>query len=206
MARAWSVCWSWPTLPPTRTPFLATCPPWLLAASVWARRHSLPGLSSIHELVHSFHPFLLMLSLLSLLLQLILLLSSLPISATTFVYQIYFFVVFVTLLGHAAPRVVSIHIITCPPPPVTTATATTARMSTHGRDIRGFTEEDFERVADFFDRAVEVTADIKKGLPGNKLKDFKAALEAGPDNYPDLVKLRDDVTEFARAFPTIGFE
>lgn len=39
---------------------------------------------------------------------------------------------------------------------------------------------------------------------GPKLKDFKAYLE---DNVPDeIAQLRSDVEEFAKEFPTIGFE
>jgi glycine hydroxymethyltransferase len=71
-------------------------------------------------------------------------------------------------------------------------------------ECRGFTEEDFEQVAVFFDRAVQITEQIHK-QSGSKLKDFKAALEKGPQNFPELVKLGDEVRTFARKFPTIGF-
>ena len=69
---------------------------------------------------------------------------------------------------------------------------------------RGLTEEDFEQVVEFFDRAVSITNTIKDQT-GGKVKDFKAALANGPAAYPELVKLRDDVTQFSRKFPTIGF-
>lgn len=69
---------------------------------------------------------------------------------------------------------------------------------------RGFTEEDFEQVVEFFDRAVAITGTIK-GQSGSKIKDFKAALASGPDAFPELVKLRDEVTQFSRKFPTVGF-
>lgn len=78
------------------------------------------------------------------------------------------------------------------------------RMGTPALTSRGFTESDFEKVAEFFDRAVDVTSSIKSST-GPKIKEFRAALENGPDAFPDLVKLRDDVTAFARSFPTIGF-
>ncbi len=78
------------------------------------------------------------------------------------------------------------------------------RMGTPALTSRGFTEEDFEVVADFFDRAVNITQDIKKQT-GSKVKDFKSALEKGPNAYPELVQLADDVKTFARKFPTIGF-
>lgn len=41
---------------------------------------------------------------------------------------------------------------------------------------------------------------------GTKLKDFKAALEKGSGDFPELVTLGEDVKKFARTFPTIGFE
>merc|ERR1711912_129213 len=58
------------------------------------------------------------------------------------------------------------------------------RMGCPALTTRGFTEEDFEKVAEFFDRAVKISVDIK-GKTGTKLKDFKAALEKGPDDFPD---------------------
>ena len=60
------------------------------------------------------------------------------------------------------------------------------------------------KVAEFVDRSVHIAKDIKTAV-GPKLKDFKAALAGGADAYPDLIKLRDDVTAFANGFPTIGF-
>jgi glycine hydroxymethyltransferase len=78
-------------------------------------------------------------------------------------------------------------------------------MGTPALTTRGFTEEDFEKVAVFFDRAVTITETIAKKT-GTKLKDFKSALEHGPMDFPELVTLREDVKVFARTFPTIGFE
>lgn len=69
---------------------------------------------------------------------------------------------------------------------------------------RGFTEEDFERVAEFFDRSVVISAKIVSQV-GPKLKDYKAFLEAGPDKVPELVALGKEVQEFSQKFPTIGF-
>lgn len=79
------------------------------------------------------------------------------------------------------------------------------RMGTPALTSRGFTEEDFVKVGDFFDRAVNIAIAIKQQT-GTKLKDFKAALENDKvNNFPDLLKLKDDVVSFARNFPTIGF-
>lgn len=80
------------------------------------------------------------------------------------------------------------------------------RMGTPAVTTRGFTEEDMVQVADFFDRAVNITHDIKTSLPTKKLKDFKAALADGAGPYPDLVQLADEVADFSCDFPTIGYE
>lgn len=69
---------------------------------------------------------------------------------------------------------------------------------------RGFTESDFEKVAVFFDRAVHITERIAIQT-GPKIKDFKAALQDGPDAFPELVELANEVKVFAQSFPTVGF-
>jgi glycine hydroxymethyltransferase len=78
------------------------------------------------------------------------------------------------------------------------------RMGSPALTTRGFTEEDFEKVAEFFDRAVKITGDIKTKT-GPKIKDFKLALETGIDHFPELVALKKEVTDFARKFPGICF-
>lgn len=69
---------------------------------------------------------------------------------------------------------------------------------------RGLTEEDFEKVAEFFDRAVKISSAIKDQT-GGKIKEYRAALANGPANYPELVQLKEEVTQFSRKFPTVGF-
>ena len=78
------------------------------------------------------------------------------------------------------------------------------RMGTPALTSRGFKEQDFAQVAEFFDRAVAIAAHVKKDT-GGKIKDFKTALEKGPDRYPELVKLGQEVKTFANKFPTVGF-
>ncbi|KAL6227598.1 hypothetical protein ACLB2K_001555 [Fragaria x ananassa] len=68
---------------------------------------------------------------------------------------------------------------------------------------RGFVEEDFAKVADFFDAAVKLAVKVKAEAKGTKLKDFLAAL---PAFQSETAKLRHDVEEYAKQFPTIGFE
>lgn len=42
--------------------------------------------------------------------------------------------------------------------------------------------------------------------PGTKLKDFVAAMESSAPIQSEISKLRHDVEEYAKQFPTIGFE
>merc|ERR1712146_533411 len=77
------------------------------------------------------------------------------------------------------------------------------RMGAPALTSRGLEEKDFAQVCEFFDRAVKISVDIK-GKTGTKLKDFKAALQNGPGDFPELVKLANDVKEFSNQFPAIG--
>lgn len=78
-------------------------------------------------------------------------------------------------------------------------------MGTPALTTRGLTEEDFDVVADFFDRAVQISLKVREQT-GKKIKDYRAALADGGDDIPELVKLKEDVSTFARQFPTIGYE
>jgi glycine hydroxymethyltransferase len=69
---------------------------------------------------------------------------------------------------------------------------------------RGFLEADFEKVADFLDRAVKIAQKVDSKSKGKKFKDFREALES--HDWPEIAELRGDVAEFARGFPTVGFE
>jgi len=82
------------------------------------------------------------------------------------------------------------------------------RMGAPALTSRGFTTEDFTKVAEFFDQGVEIAVKLKSSPAGAKLKDFRATLadDAWAANVPELVELRARVTAFARTFPTIGFK
>jgi len=77
------------------------------------------------------------------------------------------------------------------------------RMGTPALTTRGFMEKDFVTVANFVDRAIKITVGIKEKT-GKKLKDFRQALET--EDFPEITQLKNDVEEFAKSFPTIGFE
>ncbi|KAJ8545933.1 hypothetical protein K7X08_018516 [Anisodus acutangulus] len=80
------------------------------------------------------------------------------------------------------------------------------RMGTPALTSRGFVEEDFVKVADFFDAAVKMAVKVKAEAQGTTLKDFVATLESRAPIKSEIAKLRHDVEEYAKQFPTIGFE
>ncbi|PQP94594.1 serine hydroxymethyltransferase mitochondrial [Prunus yedoensis var. nudiflora] len=71
---------------------------------------------------------------------------------------------------------------------------------------RGFLEEDFAKVAEYFDAAVKLALKIKAAAKGTKLKDFVAILESDGEIQSEIAKLRHEVEQYAKQFPTIGFE
>ncbi|XP_057251851.1 serine hydroxymethyltransferase, mitochondrial, partial [Beta vulgaris subsp. vulgaris] len=79
------------------------------------------------------------------------------------------------------------------------------RMGTPALTSRGFIEEDFVKVAEYFDAAVKLSLKIKAETKGTKLKDFVATLQSGAFDS-EIAKLRREVEEYAKQFPTIGFE
>ena len=80
------------------------------------------------------------------------------------------------------------------------------RMGTPALTSRGFVEADFEKVAEFFDRAVNIAVKLKNTEEGKKLKGFKELCAVGPSVDPELEALRNDVMDFACSFPTVGFD
>ena len=77
------------------------------------------------------------------------------------------------------------------------------RMGTPALTSRDFTEKDFATVADLFDKGVSIALDVKK--TGGKLKDFKQKLTS-PEFKPIIDNLKQEVTTFAKKFPTVGWE
>ena len=59
------------------------------------------------------------------------------------------------------------------------------------------------QVAEFVDRAVQIAVKVKE-QSGNKLKDFRTFVDTQP--IPELAALKREVEEYAKQFPTIGFE
>ncbi|XP_019192162.1 PREDICTED: serine hydroxymethyltransferase, mitochondrial-like [Ipomoea nil] len=80
------------------------------------------------------------------------------------------------------------------------------RMGTPALTSRGFVEEDFVKVAEFFDAAVMLALEIKAKAQGTKLKDFVTAMNSSSSTQSEIAKLRSEVEDYAKQFPTIGFE
>lgn len=79
------------------------------------------------------------------------------------------------------------------------------RMGTPALTSRGFKEDDFTKVAEFFDRGVGIALKIKEKIPSKKLKDYKSYLAGGAEVEPELAALASEVAEFAKTFPTVGY-
>jgi glycine hydroxymethyltransferase len=68
---------------------------------------------------------------------------------------------------------------------------------------RGLLEADFDKVFQFVDRGIQIALKLVNKSPSSK-SDFNAMLEECDDS--ELSDLKEEVTAFARSFPTIGFE
>ncbi|QKX56520.1 uncharacterized protein TRUGW13939_03625 [Talaromyces rugulosus] len=75
------------------------------------------------------------------------------------------------------------------------------RVGTPAMTTRGFSEEDFKRVATYIDQAVKLAKNIQSQLPkeANKLKDFKAKLAS--DTIPEVSELRKEIAAWASTYP-----
>eukprot|EP00547_Thalassionema_nitzschioides_P013473 CAMPEP_0194243754 /NCGR_PEP_ID=MMETSP0158-20130606/9672_1 /TAXON_ID=33649 /ORGANISM="Thalassionema nitzschioides, Strain L26-B" /LENGTH=500 /DNA_ID=CAMNT_0038979059 /DNA_START=19 /DNA_END=1518 /DNA_ORIENTATION=- len=80
------------------------------------------------------------------------------------------------------------------------------RMGSPALTSRGLLEDDFTKVAEFFDRAVEIAVNLKNTDEGKKLKGFRKMCSVGPSIDAKLVQLRAEVSDFACTFPTVGFD
>jgi len=74
------------------------------------------------------------------------------------------------------------------------------RLGTPALTTRGFVESDFEKVAEFIDKGLKITATItQEGSNASKLADFKACVAS--KEYPLITALRKEVEEYANKFP-----
>ncbi|CRG85673.1 glycine hydroxymethyltransferase [Talaromyces islandicus] len=75
------------------------------------------------------------------------------------------------------------------------------RVGTPAMTTRGFSEEDFKRVASYIDQAVKIAKNVQSQLPkeANKLKDFKAKVAS--DTVPEISDLRKEIAAWASTYP-----
>ena len=78
------------------------------------------------------------------------------------------------------------------------------RMGSPAMTTRGLVEADFEKVAEFVHRGVEIALKVQSLAGSAKLADFRDVLSK--QTIPEIENLKNDVTSFCRKFPTIGFE
>lgn len=79
------------------------------------------------------------------------------------------------------------------------------RIGTPAMTSRGLKESDFEKVASFIDRAVQIALEEKSKVQGStKLVDFKKHVGDG-QQIPAIQELKKEVAEFSSSFPTVGF-
>jgi glycine hydroxymethyltransferase len=75
------------------------------------------------------------------------------------------------------------------------------RIGAPAMTSRGFGEEDFKRVARYFDTSIALTKKIQSSLPkeANKQKDFKVRVAAG--DIQEINDLKKEVSAWASTFP-----
>lgn len=75
------------------------------------------------------------------------------------------------------------------------------RIGAPAMSSRGLGEEDFKRIARYIDASIKLCKKIQGELPkeANKLKDFKA--KASDESVPEILKLRQEIAEWASSFP-----
>ena len=73
------------------------------------------------------------------------------------------------------------------------------RLGAHALTSRGMDEQDFVKVVDFIDEAIEIAREAQGKT--KKLKDYKEFLESDEDINKRCQDLKKRVSSFARNFP-----
>ncbi|CAH1761455.1 5434_t:CDS:2 [Entrophospora sp. SA101] len=76
------------------------------------------------------------------------------------------------------------------------------RLGTPALTSRSFKEKDFEKVAEFLNRAVQIALAVQEKAGSKMMKDFVAACQ---DNE-DIANLKKEVESFSTTFPMPGFD
>jgi len=75
------------------------------------------------------------------------------------------------------------------------------RLGSPAMTSRGLVEKDFEQIVEFIDRGVKIAKRIKGECGGTKLADYKEYVNKVAKTDSEIVKLKDEVTQFSRSFP-----
>lgn len=78
------------------------------------------------------------------------------------------------------------------------------RVGTPAMTTRGFGPEEFERVALYFQRAVDIALALKEKEQGTVAKELLALFKGLADNSEDVKVLADEVAEWAASYPVPG--
>jgi glycine hydroxymethyltransferase len=75
------------------------------------------------------------------------------------------------------------------------------RIGAPAMTTRGFSEKDFERVAQYIDTCIKLCKQVQGALPkeANKLKDFKAKVAS--EEVSEILTLRKEISEWASSYP-----
>jgi glycine hydroxymethyltransferase len=77
------------------------------------------------------------------------------------------------------------------------------RIGAPAMSSRGMGEADFDRIANYVHKCIELTQKIQSELPkeANKQKDFKAKVSGGADAIPEIKAMKDEIKAWASTFP-----
>ncbi|PGH02894.1 serine hydroxymethyltransferase, cytosolic [Blastomyces parvus] len=75
------------------------------------------------------------------------------------------------------------------------------RIGAPAMTSRGMGEEDFKRIANYIDKAIDICKRVQADLPkeANKLKDFKAKVAS--ESIPEILDLRKEMAAWASTYP-----
>ncbi|KAJ3450762.1 serine hydroxymethyltransferase [Anaeramoeba flamelloides] len=80
------------------------------------------------------------------------------------------------------------------------------RLGSPALTTRGLKELDFVKIAQFLDRGIQLTKEIKSRTKGKKIVDFKKQLKSELKSNTKLIQIKKEVEEFARSFPFPGMD
>lgn len=78
------------------------------------------------------------------------------------------------------------------------------RMGTPALTSRGLDNDDFIRVVDLVDQGIQLAKEVSAKAPKKTMKSFNETLAT--ESFPGIAALKEEVTQFARQFPAVGFK